>query len=140
MWCREMELNMLVMSNCSTTCCAEGLVGDGREDWAWAMMEWVMNCIPPGTEIPNWKGRSWVAKSGEKWEARREPTTRRHAVPTPMGRSLSGCEGSLWRAKKYWALKEDAMRGERLPPAMYRKARRKSARCGDRSEEPINER
>ncbi len=73
--------------------------------------------------MPYWKGSKWAAKRGAKEEARREPITRRRAVPIPMCRSLSKLSGSLCSARKNWELKIEAEEGVRWPFAIKVKAR-----------------
>ncbi len=58
-----------------------------------------MNCIPPGAEIPCWKGRSWATKSGEnEW-----PEGADNTVPScanTNGTELVRLPGILPKGKK----------------------------------------
>ena len=68
-----------------------------------------MRSMLPLIAMPSWpKGRKSLAMSGAKVRIIYLPTSLRQADPIPMGRSLSGFVGSLWRAinqledKKGW--------------------------------------
>ena len=86
-----------------------GSEAEGRREWAYARMVWVIRCRPPWIEIPHWKGIRCCAKSGEKHEVMRDPLIWRQAVPMPRRRSLFKSSGSLCSTTKNWAPKVGRM-------------------------------